>query len=225
MPEEQVDVVVEEQQAPIVAEQQEETGADSQVAAEEDSMSDQDKNWKSARVAMSEQSEMIKSLKSELEQLKGQNMTRHEKKELKDFFDGRDDEDLPTVGEIRRLKAEMQQEWSSKQEQLETKARYPDMDDVINKYGKTLPESVRMAIINSPNPHLAAYEACKSSESYYKDTLSDTQHKDAKRAEANLKKPGNASAVGGAGALSKSGYYESMGVNDLLSMSDRFIRG
>jgi len=168
---------------------------------------------------------MIKGLNAELEQLKGSSMNRQEKQELKDFFADRDDDDLPTVGEIRRLKAEMQREWQAKQAQLEAKARYPDMDEVINKYGKQLPESVKMAVLNAPNPHLAAYEACIHSDAYYKQQMVDNQHADAKRAEKNLSKPGSASSVGGSGALSKAGYYENLGEDELLAMSDRFIRG
>lgn len=223
--EQQEDVVAEEQQAHDVDEQQQENTGDNTQAAAEEQSSDQDKNWAEARKTMSEQSEMIKNLKGELEQLKGSNMTRQEKQEIKDLFGDRDDDDLPTVGEIRRLKAEMQKEWQAKEAMLEAKTRYPDMDNVINKYGKQLPDSVKRAIIYSENPHLAAYEACINSQAYYKDQLADNQHRDAKRAEENLKKPGNASAAGGAGALSKAGYYENMDVNELLAMSDRFIRG
>ena len=231
MSEENNDVSVDEAEAPVV-EEQEETGEENttQAAAEEE-LSDQDKNWSEARKTMKSQKEtidnqsaLLNALKKEMDDLRG----KREKPETKaptDPFDGRDNDDLLTVADVRKAFKDLNGQWQSAYSELSAKSQYGDMDEVINKYGKTLPDSVKYAVVNSDNPHLAAYEACVNSSAYYKDQLAGETSRAAKKAEKNLKKPGSASSVGNAGTLSKASYYDTVDDAKLLAESEKYIFG
>jgi len=219
------DVDVEETPVPIVEEQPVEQGVDTRVASEGSQPSDQEINWQKANETMKGQGDQIKFLESQLQKLQGENISRQQKQEIKSIFGDRDKEDLLTVGEMEQVLLNQKKEFALSQAEVVSRSRYPDMDEVINKYGKSLPDSVKEAVMRAPNPHLAAYEAIKNSGAYYKDTLSSAKHENATRAEKNLSKPGSVSSVGSSGALSKASYYENMSESDLLEISDRYIRG
>ena len=217
------EVVVEEESGVVEIQEaaEVESGVETQEAAEPVQEPNENKDWAKARETMKEQADANKALKAELEQFRAS----QPKKEEPSPFAGRDKDDIITVGEVEAVFSAKERQWQTEMAEVSTKSRYPDMDDVIEKYGKTLPESVKMAVLRSENPHLAAYEACKSSADYYKDTLSSQQSSKAKRAKENLKKPGSASSVGNAGALSKAGFYEGMDESAILAESDRYILG
>lgn len=208
-----------------VAAEPTETGAEeAQVAAEQEEQQP-DTDWVRARETMKTQSGLIKELKEEVSHLRTAKMQENKEQQPKGYFADRDKEDIITVGELEGVLAKQEQEFQAQQARAVTRAQYPDMDEVINKYGKSLPDSVKAAVMRAPNPHLAAYEAIKNSEGYYKDQMSLSKHENAAKAEKNLGKPGSVSSVGGSGALSKASYYESMSEADLLAASDKYIRG
>jgi len=202
-----------------VAEEQN-TGDNTQVAAEKVT-SDVEINWRAANEALRSQSQELKQLRVELDQYR----SSQDAPKKKGYFDGRDKDDIPTFGEVENVLAERERTYQASLQELNIRSSYPDYNDVVNKYGKMLPESVKRGIINSPNPYLAAYEACKDSSSYYKDQIANIQHPDAKRVTDNMQKPGNASAIGNSGTLGKASYYENLSENVILEMSNRFIRG
>lgn len=210
------DVSVEETENSVVESDVEDTGENTQVAAEE--RNDQEKNWRAANKTMREQSDEIKSLRAELDKVK------NPPKEKKSYFEGRDKDDFTTVNDLEAYQATREADINAKLAQLETKARYPDMDEVINKYGKQLPDSVKYAVFQSQNPYLAAYEACINSAAYYKDGMTASAQKEIK-AEVNAKKPLSSGGAGKSGALNKASYYESMTEEQILQQSARYIGG
>lgn len=202
-----------EAQAPIATEH---VGENTQVATEK--ASNVEINWQRANEALKAQSQELRQLRAELDSYR--TAQQHQK-----GFKGKDKDDIPTYGELEEFVSERERTYQASLQELKTKSQFPDFDSVVTKYGKNLPESMKRAILNSPDPHLAAYEACKSSDAYYKDQLANTQHNDAKRVADNLQKPGSASAAGTSAALGKASYYESLSEREILEMSNRFMRG
>ena len=224
MDEEDKSVDIDEVSAPAAEEQQETAGEITQDAAEEPGV--QDVNWTKARDTMAEQSGHIKDLQAELAQIRGsQKVTPQQQQKAQSLFEGRDDDDILTVSDLKKALKEQDSEYKQQISELSTRSQYSDYTDVIEKYGKQLPDAIKQAIVNAPNPHEAAYQACRDSAAYYKDQLMSEKHTDAKKASKNLKKPGSASSVGGGGVLSKASLYEQMSSEEIIAMGDKFIRG
>jgi len=148
-------------------------------------------------------------------------------KSKEEVADTRDPDDFVNYGEVSRKQQDYDRKIAAleakaeKMVKLEAKAEYPDLDKVISSYGKQLSPAVAKACLQAENPYIAAYEACKNSEAYYRDTMANTQHDHAKRAEANAKRPGNPAQVGGKGALSAAKDYAKMSDAEILRMGDR----
>lgn len=208
MPDDQKVENAESSAAPVGEGHESNEGENTQVAAENQEQPKEDvqeRNWKAANETMRGQSQEIRALRAELEKLKEPPKP------------SRDRDDIPTVGDVEDVLKNREAEWNQKFAILEAKARYPDLDKTIEKYGKLLPESVKVAVVNSPNPHIAAYEACKILAE--KDTLANTVHDGAKRVKENLNKVGSASAVGGTGTLSEAKRFENMSLEEVLEHS------
>ena len=200
--------------SPVGEENESNEGVKTQVATEgreQQVESDQDKNWRAANETMKGQGEQIRALRAELSQL------REPPKPA------RDRDDIPTVGDVDDLWARKEAELNQKLAILEAKARYPDLDETLEKYGKLLPESIKKAVLNSENPHIAAYEACSLLAE--KDNLTNTVHAGAKRVKDNLNKVGSASSVGGTGTLSEAKRFENMSVDEVLAHSQKILSG
>jgi len=202
-----------ENEAPVAEEQ----GEEAQVATEK--TNNQELNWRKANETMAEQSARIRQLSEELSRLQSPPVKEE------DFFSGRDDDDILTVADFKKALSRKEKEYNQQIAELSARSRRPDFEEVTTKYGKLLPDAVKQAILHAPNPYDALYEACKGSLEYYKDQISSQQHSDAARAAENLKKPGNASGVGGSGALSKASLYENMGLDEIRALSYRYASG
>lgn len=191
------------------------TGAENQDAAE--TSPNNDINWSRARETMSEQSQQLKVLRAELEALREQKESvPQQQQKAQDYFDGRDEDDILTVADFKKASDSQEQSYKKQIAELKAKASYSDFDDVVNTYGKSLPDSIKEAILFAPDPYKAAYEACKLVSKT--DSNSKTQD-NVKKVEENLSKPGNASAVGGSGVLGKSGYYAGLSSEEIRAMT------
>ena len=215
----------------LVAEAQE--GVNSEIATQNDSesISPKEMNFRRLEEARDRERDRASKAEQELAILKDR-MSRLEqeredlvrpKKEKDDILDyGSYEEDI----KIRESKfKKMIQDQEQKLMKLEAKAEFSDLDKVINKYGKKISPAVAQACLNAPNPYLAAYEACKNSEAYYKDQLKDQQHEYAKKAEANAKKPQNPDKIGAKGALNHAHDYARMTHAELIALGDRYRLG
>jgi hypothetical protein len=200
--------------SPLDVENQSNEGAETQVATEQEgqkSESVQERNWKAANESMRSMGGEIRALKAELAKSKEPPKP------------ARDRDDIPTVGDVDDLMAKKEAELNQKLAILEARAQYPEMDKTIEKYGKLLPESVKMAVLRADNPHIAAYEACMLLAE--KDNLANTVHAGAKRVKENLNKVGSASSVGGTGTLSDAKRFENMSEEEVLEHSQKILNG
>lgn len=196
--------------------QEQNTGASDQVAAD----NSKDTNWSKAREAMAEQSQTIKALQSQLEQLK-----QSSQQPKQESFNNVDDDELITVKDLKKALSEKDQTYSQQLAELKARAKYPDFEKVVSKYGKKLPEAVRSAILKSSDPYTSAYEACINSSEYYKDQVSDSKSEYTQKIKSNLNKPGSASAAGGTGAVSQNSMYQNMSLSEIRALANKRASG
>lgn len=198
---------------PVGAGTESNEGENTQVATEgqEQQETAQERNWRAANETMRGQGDEIRALKAELQKLQAPPQPQ------------RDKDDIPSVGDVDAILSQKEAEWNQKFAVLEARARFPDLKKTIGKYGKLLPESAKVAIVNSANPHVTAYELCAILAE--KDKMANTVHDGAKRVKENLNKVGSASAVGGKGTLSEAKRFENMSEEDVLEYSLGLLHG
>jgi hypothetical protein len=180
-----------------------------------------DRNWQAANETMRQQRERIQRVESELENLRSSSKPAETKKSL---FDGRDKEDYPTFNEIEGAFEKKERQLDATIAELNFKAAHPGGKEIIDKYGKQLDPSVRLALGQSGSWE-AAYNACIDSTAYYKDHVAKEQNTAAAKAKENLSKPGSVSSVGGVGAMSDAAKFENMNDADILALSRKYRQG
>jgi hypothetical protein len=132
------------------------------------------------------------------------------------FLKGMVDDDVPTVGELRRAWQEHQLQIDQQQrvyiEELQLQQRHPDFNEVVENHLKPLLKEkpyLAETIRNSPNVALAAYEIGAMAKAM-KQSSEPRVNVDAQKIVENSKKPGTLSSSGGQGTLSKTDYYAQM---------------
>lgn len=144
--------------------------------------------------------------------------------ERKEMFDGRDEDDTPTVGELRR-------EWQAKElgyqqrlEEMEVSQRYSDYGEVMEKFTIPLmrekPHLVQ-GIQGAQNKALYAYELGKLAQQGKQVQAPPQVSESAQRIVENARKPGTLSSAGGQSVLSKADYYATMSDAEFIRMASR----
>lgn len=205
----------------IPTEEVQETVENTQVDAGKESDS-QDINWAKARETMAELSEAKKQSQAEIKALKAEIASMQKAKESQ--FNGRDEDDLITVKDLKESLAEKEKAYQTELAELRVQAQYPDYSEVLNKYGKTLPQEALEAIKYAPNPYKTAYVLCKQSPAFIKDQMSYENFSDAKKVKENLKKPGNPAKAGNGGLLSNISKYQNMSGDEILALNAKYRR-
>lgn len=169
------------------------------------------------RLQLERQNAVLNDRLMRLEQQFAQSASTHAPK--------KDKEDLVTFGDYEQDIKQREAQLAERLMKIEAKTNYPDLDDVINKYGKKLSPAVAQACLRADNPFVAVYEACKNSDAYYKDLLANTQHENAKRASENAKKPLNPSSIGTKGSIASKKDYSKMSLSEIARMGDNYRKG
>lgn len=191
---------------------------------------------------------VVKDVKGENTEIKGQNaMLQSEVNELRSIvsemqndkpkdepFAGRDETDYITIAEQKAgdkaLRADLDKEKVEIRREMKVEAfldSHSDYKETMNKYGKLLPERLRLFLAKYPkDPDVmgAAYEACKNSPAYTKETMSTATHDNVKRIAENMNKPGAGSSTGSGGAISLANKLKNMTPDERVEFSDKCIR-
>ena len=144
--------------------------------------------------------------------------------ERKEMFDGRDEDDTPTVGEMRREWQVKERGYQERLEEMEVAQRYSDYGEVMEKFTIPLmrekPHLVQ-GIQGAQNKALFAYElgklAQQSSQVQAQPQVSET----AQRIVENARRPGTLSSAGGQSVLSKADYFATMSDAEFIRMASR----
>lgn len=140
------------------------------------------------------------------------------------FWGDRDEEDVPTVGELRQFEAHIRQQFGGAMGEMRLSGQKTDYEEVVKTH---LPNFLRanpsyIEILNATPPHLRArlaYDLGVQDRGYQakqnQRRLDGSPDADAQRIAQNKRKP----APGGKGAsspLSKAGIYETMDMGEEL---------
>lgn len=155
---------------------------------------------------------------------------RPQEEPRKQAFDGMKEDDVPSVGELRREFAAREAEYQQRLEELQVQQQFPDYAEVMNKHlaplVKDKPHLIK-EIMRAENKALFAYEIGKMAQQAYKAPEPPTQQQSnaAQRIVENSKKPGTLSQAGGQAALSKADYFASMSDAEFMKMASRNLEG
>lgn len=218
-----------------VDEGHQQSGEMDQVAAdnvehqEQSQQSQQEINWRQANEALAQMKEEKARLAGELEALKSMYYQKPQQEEQKpSFFNGRERDDYAQIADLEsyvsNVKNQVSQEVRQELEHVQLKAIDPNYKQTIEKYSKTLPQSVREQLARTGS-WVTAYETVTNSAAYYRDQLASQQHPNAQKIMDNAQKPRTLSGVSQASTLSEASRYEQMSDADIIAMGDRYARG
>ena len=152
----------------------------------------------------------------------------------KKAFEGMQDDDVPSVAEIRKewshLENERKQQESNYQarlEELQVQQMYPDYAEVIEKFALPLVKQkphIAEGIQGASNKALMAYEIGKMAQQMQQaqaQAQPPVRSESAKRIVENSKKPGTLSQAGGQAALSQADYFASMSDKEFIKFASK----
>jgi len=144
------------------------------------------------------------------------------------FLDGMKEEDIPTVGELRKEWAQKEQMYQARLEELQVAQQHSDYAEVLDKYLTPLVKQkphLAEVIRNSTNKASVAYELGLMAKQAQERMVDTTRNENAQRIVENSKKPGTLSQAGGQGALSKADYFASMSDQEFMKFASRNLEG
>jgi len=145
------------------------------------------------------------------------------------FLDGMDENDIPSVSDLRKEWSEREAAYTSRIEELQVAQQHPDYAEVIEKYAVPLVQQkphLAEGLMGARNKALFAYELGKMAQQMQQSTPAIPQKSEtAQRIVENSKKPGTLSQAGGQGALSKADYFASMSDQEFMRMATKNLEG
>jgi hypothetical protein len=153
----------------------------------------------------------------------------------KKMFDGMDDSDIPTVGELRKAWQERETGYNEKIEELQVANMHSDYAEVLGKYGKHLAETDPLflqGIKSAENKALFAYQYAKREQELQ--TLREAmktqtaapqpqQSAVAQKIVENARKPGTLAQAGGQSTLSQVDYYSGMSDVEFMKFASKHL--
>ena len=141
-----------------------------------------------------------------------------------DEMDGLSDDDVLTVGEAKKFRGKIQQNYQTSVEELRVQQKYSDYNDIVTKY---LPDVVqknpalKATLQNDPNRYELAYYLAKNSDSYREANHEAKKSADAQRIVENGQRVGSLSAVGSTAPQSQVSNIKNMSDTDFMKMANR----
>lgn len=138
-------------------------------------------------------------------------------------FDGMSQLDVVTVGDLERVFAKKEQEYSLSIQRLAMAQKHPDYFDVVNKYLPSVIEknpALANTIVQSKDLELAYYLA-KSSDAYRTENAVTKQNADAQRIVDNAQRAGSLSSVGQTSPISQAKQYKEMSDSDFTNLVNK----
>ena len=179
---------------------------------------DKEQNFKALRESRDEWKTKAEQMQAEIDAVKAQQQhAQQPKSKIASYLEGEDD-DWMTKSEAKQFRQDMLNEIKT----MSAKAKYPDAQQLLNKYAKEVPNSVAQAIAQTGDIE-AAIEAVKMTPAYIRDHTTD--HINAAKAIENADKPKSALGVGSTAKVSGGTRYDQMSAMERMQMQEKFIRG
>lgn len=184
---------------------------------QEDSKDKQERNFKAARESIKEKDKRIAELEGQIAQIHA-HLTGATQKQEADPLSG-DEDDWPTKKEVSKVVSSLKREI----EELKVTSRYPNAQEIINKYGHEVNPILANAIRKAGDLE-AAVEACKRTPSYIRDMMPKQESEEAKKAIENANKAKSAAGSGTIATVAKGSKYLNMSAAERLAMMNQFIK-
>lgn len=147
------------------------------------------------------------------------------------MFDHMNENDVPSVSEIRREWAQRESVYESQLEELRVAQQHPDYAEVLQKYAAPLMKEkphLLKGVLASENKAQALYDlgVMQKELQAMKSTAAPKQKSmDAQKIVENAQKPGNIAQTGGQGVLSNADYYATMSDKDFMKFASKHLEG
>lgn len=159
------------------------------------------------RQQMAEELQMIKEHVNLL-----QSSQRQPREPKKDPFESLPDDDIPTMGDIKKLFKEREKQYQASLSEMQMAQRHPDYADVINKY---LPEVIKQnpsfgKKLEESRDYEMAYYLAKNSEGYRSAHKRAQKNADAEKVVQNSQMAGSLSSMGTTSPINAAKRYREM---------------
>lgn len=133
-------------------------------------------------------------------------------------FNGMEDTDVVTVGELRGFAQEFERHYQLSIDELQMVQKYPDYQEVVTKY---LPGILKdnpkiFDTLKKSQNHELAYVLAKNSEAYRNENKTKKINADAERIVQNSQSAGSLSSIGSSSSISKIKRYKDMSDSDFM---------
>lgn len=166
---------------------------------------------------------------AQIDMLKANSASKESLPKERRFLEGMNDDDIPSVAELRREMEARESAYLARIEELQVSSRHPDYAEVIEKYAIPLvKEKPHLAegLQGARNKALFAYELGKMAQRMNAPQPAvPSINETAQRIVENSRKPGTLSQVGGSGALSKADYIATMSDKEFYNYALKNLDG
>lgn len=145
------------------------------------------------------------------------------------MFEGMNDEDIPSVKDLRTEWEQREVVYQSRIEELQVAQQHPDYAEVIEKYAKPLVQQkpyLAEGLLGAKNKALFAYELGKMAQQIQAQQTpppAPVVNQAAQRMVENSRKPGTLAQAGGQSVLSKADYYATMSDQEFYQMAQKHM--
>jgi hypothetical protein len=149
-------------------------------------------------------------------------------KQERKFLDGMQDNDVPSVAELRREMEQREALYAARLEELQVAQAHPDYNEVIEKYAIPLVKQkphLAQGLNGASNKAMFAYELGKMAQQMQQPQSAPVRNENALKMVENSRKPGTLSQAGGQNTLSKADYFASMSDQEFMQYATRNLEG
>lgn len=145
------------------------------------------------------------------------------KQAQKDEFDGVSEDDVLTVGELKKILSKKENQYQMSLQELKMTQKHPDYEQVVTQY---LPEvlkqnpGLRNTLQNSQDYELAYYLA-KNSDAYKAANKQSKKNADAERIVQNAQEAGSLSSMGSNSPVNQAKRYRDMSDDEFRKLANR----
>ena len=135
-----------------------------------------------------------------------------------DEFDGLTDDDVLTVGELKKALSNRESQYKMSIEELRMSQKHPDYQEVVTKY---LPDVLKqnpslLHSLQQTNDYELAYHLAKNSDAYKQSQQTVKRNADAERIVQNANQSGSLSSVGQTSPISQAKRYRDMSNDEFM---------
>jgi len=143
----------------------------------------------------------------------------------KDDFDGLDDGDVMTFGDVKKVFGKAQQDYQASIAELKISNKHPDYQEVVTKY---LPEVLRKnpslrGTLEKTQDFGLAYHLSKNSDEFRNDNKNRKKSVNAQRIIENSAKAGSLSSMGSTTPISQAKRYKEMSTEEFKKLADKHL--